>query len=144
MDGSMTKSLVVAGAAGLAGLGPLDTASVYLLGVPVHVIFMSLLGAALSYAFQIEGEAPAPKRKMYFSVAANTMLASACVAVLPGLLGWDWYSSKVEGSVALLFAASARFTIPLLIKTFPEIIRKWFRVGEYNVNKKAQNEDQQL
>lgn len=140
MDGSMIKTLATVGAVGIAGLGPLDSVSLYLFNVPVHIIFMAFLGASLSYAFQVDGEAPSPKKKMYVSIAANTVLATAAVAVLPSMLGWDWYSTKVEGSMALLFAAGARWFIPLFIKTLPEIVRKWFKLGEYNANKKANNE----
>ena len=75
-----------------------------------------------------------------FLVIASTVITTAAVAVFPEMLGWNWYSAKLQGSVALLMAASARFVIPLAIKTLPEIVRKWFKVGEYRVSDKTEEQ----
>lgn len=141
MDGSVTKTLTATGIAAI-GLGPLDAVSFSLFGATSTTLFMALVGAAISFAYN-EGEdaPPLPKKRMYFLILANTLVSTAAVSVLPGLLGWEWYSTKIEGSVALLLAVSARFTIPLFVKTLPELIRKWFRIGEYNTNKGDGNEN---
>lgn len=132
MDGSMTKTLT-ATALAAASLGPLDSVSFTLFGTASSTtVFMALVGAAISFAYNEGEEAPAiPKKKMYFLIIANTLICTAAVSVMPGLLGWEWYSNKVEGSVALLMAVSARFIIPLFFKTLPEIVRKWFKLKEY-------------
>lgn len=137
----MAKSLIVAGAAGAAGLGPLDSISLYLFGVPISVIFMALCGAAISHTFHLDGDKPLSKKKVYLSITGNTVVASATISFLPEMLGWDWYSPRVEGSMALVFALASRMVIPLFFKTLPEAVRKWLRVGEYNTNKKASDEN---
>lgn len=133
----MAKTLGAAGVAAFAGLGPLDSVSFVLFGTASSTtVFMALVGAAISYAYN-EGESGTHinKKKMYFNIIANTLISTAAVTVLPAILGWEWYSTKLEGSVALLIAASARFMIPIFIKLIPEIVRKWFKLGEYNQNR---------
>lgn len=123
---------MAASAAVAVGMGPLDAFSLSLFNVPVNVIFLAFLGAALSNAYSDDPPSALSKPKLYVILLANTLISTACVAVLPQALGWSWYNSKIEGSVAFLLAMSARFAIPLLIKTFPEILRRWFKLGEYN------------
>lgn len=131
----MTK-ILTAGALAAASMGPLDSVALHLFDVSATTIFMSLAGAILSFAYS-EGEEtlPASRKRLYFLVAANTFISAAIIAVAPGILGWEWYNNKVEGSMALLLAASARFTIPLFLRTLPELfkelMRKWFGLGEY-------------
>lgn len=139
MDGSMTKTITAASLAA-AGLGPLDAVAISLFGVASTTVFMALAGSVISFAYN-EGE-DAPKisrKKMYYIILGNAAVATAAVSVAPGLFGWEWYSSKAEGSVALLLAVGARFAIPLFLKMLPEIARdiisKWFGIGEYKRNK---------
>lgn len=137
----MIKPLIVAGAVGVSRLGPLDDVSLYLYGVPAQVILMSLLGAGLSFAWNPDESKPPPKKKMYIAIACITLLTPALVAAVPGMFGFgEWYSPKLEGSLALILATVARFIAPIFLKLLPEIARKWFGVGEYNKNKKADNE----
>lgn len=110
--------------------GVLNQSAISLFNVPLNVIILAASGCLLSYAYDSHPE-PIQKKKFYFSVLANTLTACAAVSVIPYLLGWDWYSDKMQGSVAFLFALSARVAIPFFFKVMPEIIRRWFRVGEY-------------
>lgn len=128
--------LIGTGLATIAGAGLINDWSVPLFGVPLTVIGMAAAGAYLSYAY---GK-PEPKRKKLYTMAiANTFLAAVCVAVLPSWLGWEWTNSRIEAPLAGLFAFGARFAVQPFIDTIPEIIRKLFKLKEYNeVNKDEQ------
>lgn len=124
------------------GLGMmLNNISLSLFNLPPPVFVMAFAGAALSFAWSSDDEAELPKKKMYKLVAMNTIGAVALTAVLPGWLGWDgdWYTPKMAGSLALILAASARFIIPILRTLAPEIMRKWFRLGEYSTKANKEN-----
>ena len=110
--------------------GMLNQFTISLFNVPINVIILAAAGCLLSYAYEGHPE-HVEKKKFYFSVLANTFTACAAVSVVPHFMGWDWYSDKMQGSVAFLFALSARFAIPFFFKMMPEIIRRWFRIGEY-------------
>ena len=140
MDGATLKTTIATGVAAVS-LSPLDAIAVSLFGVTSTTVFMALAGAVISFAYN-EGEATQPitRKKMYFLILANAFVASAAVSVLPDLMGWEWYSSKVQGSIALLLAVSARWVIPLFFKLLPEVakevISKWFKIGAYHAPKK--------
>lgn len=110
--------------------GFLNSITLSLFNVPLNVIILAAAGCLLSYAYEGNSE-HVEKKKFYFSVLANTFTACAAVSVVPHFLGWGWYSDKMQGSVAFLFALGARFAIPFFFKMMPEIIRRWFRIGEY-------------
>lgn len=110
--------------------GMLNTFTISLFNVPLNVIILAAAGCLLSYAYDGNSE-HVEKKKVYFSVLANTFTACAAVSVVPHFLGWGWYSDKMQGSVAFLFALSARFAVPFFFKVMPEIIRRWFKIGEY-------------
>lgn len=144
MDGSMTKTMTAAGLAA-AGLGPLDAVAISLFGVASTTVFMALAGSVISFAYN-EGE-NTPKisrKKMYYLILGNAAIAASAVSVAPGLFGWEWYSTRVEGSVALLLAVGARWAIPLFLKMLPEIakdvVSKWFGIGEYKRNRGGTDE----
>ena len=122
------KIAVAAATTGIAGI--VNDFTISLFNVPLNVIILAAAGCLLSYAYDGYSE-HVQKKKFYFSVLANTFTACAAVSVVPHFMGWDWYSDKMQGSVAFLFALSARFAVPFFFKLMPEIIRRWFRVGEY-------------
>jgi len=122
------KIAVAAATTGIAGI--VNDFTISLFNVPLNVIILAAAGCLLSYAYDGHPE-HVQKKKFYFSVLANTFTACAAVSVVPHFMGWDWYSDKMQGSVAFLFALSARFAVPFFFKLMPEIIRRWFRVGEY-------------
>lgn len=113
--------------------GMVNTFTISLFNVPLNIIMMAAAGCLLSYAYDGNSEHIENKKKtrFYFSVLANTFTAVAAVSVVPHLLGWSWYSDKMQGSVVFLFALSARFAIPFFFKMMPEIVRRWFKIGEY-------------
>lgn len=141
MSMQMTK---LAAGGGLAIMGGLNNLSISLFNVPITVVFMAAAGALLSFAYNVDGDDKMPRRKLFVLVLANTMLACAAVAVLPQWLGWSWNSPKIEGSLALLFAAIARFAVPWGLKVMPElakeILSKWFRLGEYKQEARKDND----
>lgn len=110
--------------------GALNQSAISLFNVPLNVIILAAAGCLLSYAYEGQPE-HTQKKKFYLSVAANTLTAVAAVSVVPSFLGWGWYDDKMQGSVAFLFALSARFAVPFFFKMVPEIMRRWFRIGEY-------------
>lgn len=138
----MTK---VAAGGGLALTGWLNNISISLFNVPITVVAMAAAGALLSFAYNIEGDDKMPRRRLYVLVVANTMLACAAVAVVPQWMDWSWNSPKIEGSLALIFAALARFVIPLGLKLIPEmgreILSKWFKLGEYKQDPRKDYEE---
>lgn len=113
-----------------AVVGAVDNFAVSLFNVPLSVIILAAAGCLLSYAYDGSPE-HTQKKKFYLSVLANTFSSCAAVSVVPHWFGWEWYSDKMEGSMAFLFGLSSRFAIPFFFKLMPEIIRRWFRVGEY-------------
>lgn len=129
----MTMTKVAAGG-GLAITGLLNDLSISLFNVPVTVVFMAFAGAMLSFAYNVDGDDKISRRKFYGLIIANTIFACAAVAVIPQWMGWVWASSKVEGSLALLFAAIARFIVPLLLKFLPDILKRLTKIGEYQQN----------
>lgn len=135
----MMKSASLVGAAGAFKVNSLNTVPMYLFHVPLSVIFMAFVGAALSYAWADE-QPPLPKKKVYVGVVFYTLVVSALVAFLPALLGWEWYDVKYQGSLALVMSAAARFVLPAFTKMLPEIVRKWFKIGEYHTNRKPPDE----
>lgn len=129
----MTMTKAAAGG-GLAITGLLNDLSISLFNVPLTVVFMAFAGAMLSFAYNIEGDEKISRRKFYGLIVANTIFACAAVAVIPQWLGWVWASPKIEGSLALLFAAIARFIVPLLLKFLPDILKRLTKIGEYKQN----------
>lgn len=135
----MMKSASVIGTLGAFNANSVNIIPMFLFNVPLSVIFMAFVGAMLSYAWADE-QPPLPKRKVYVGVIFYTMLTSSLVAILPHWLGWEWYDIKYQGSLAFIMAAGARFVLPAFTKMLPEIVRKWFKIGEYNPNRKPDNE----
>lgn len=141
MNDIMMKSATAIGAAGAFSANSLNVVPMYLFNVPLSVIFMAFVGAALSYAWADEQPA-LPKKKVYVGVIFYTLMTTSLVAVLPHWLGWEWYDVKYQGSLAFIMAAAARFILPAFTKMLPEIVRKWFKIGEYNSDRKNDNETQ--
>lgn len=121
-------TLVGVGGVVLTGVGAWNSISIPMAGVPLTVIGMATLGAYLSTAY---GKPEPSKKKVYFLVLANIFLAVVSVAVIPKWLGWEWADPKIEGPLAGFFAFAARFWVPPLIENFPEMIKKFFKLGDY-------------
>lgn len=123
----MPKTAVAVGTLSAFNLSAVDSVPMHLMNVPVSTIFMAFLGVLLTLAWGDE-TSQMSKKKMYVSAALFTMLATTTVAVLPSMLGWEWYSVKLEGSLAFLIGAVGPYGVPLLRNLLPEIVRKWFRL----------------
>lgn len=135
--------LAVGAGATAVGWGVVDAVTASLFNVRASTIIMSFFGAALSHAWNTDEEAKKEsKKKMYVGILANTLFSATVVGFLPHAMAWDWYSPKLEGSMAFLVAIMSRIAVPLLFKSLPEFIRKILRIGEYNPNKKDSNENQ--
>lgn len=138
----MSKTVTVGGAALIWTW--VNNVSLHLFNVSITVVFLSTVGAWLSYSYADDTKPstkPISRKKLYLSTITNTLLAIACVAVLPQMLGWTWYNTKIEGSVAFLFAFLARRVAPLFLEYLPEIFRKWFRIGEYKAAQEQPKEN---
>lgn len=128
---------------GMLGLfGIINDMSVSLFNVSLSVIVLSCTGACLSYAWDMDDEKPIPKKQMYKRILAITFFTTAAVAVFPAWLGWEW-TPKLEGSLGLLMAASARFVVPAAVKMVPEVLRKLFRLEPKNEPDKSQMWEQE-
>jgi hypothetical protein len=119
----------------------INAATTELFNTTIIVVFLSALGAWLSFSYADDSRPnakPLTRKRLYYLAVTNTLLAVTCVGVLPSLLGWTWYNSKLEGSVAFLFAFGARHVAPLFLESLPEIFRKWFKIGEYRTAKEPE------
>lgn len=118
-------------------IGAINSVTTSLFDVSGVVPFLAFTGALLSYGYEIEGyEIPKRGKKFYFVLTTNALAATAAVSVFPHFFGWEWYDPKMQGSVAFLMALGGRFIVPIFFKLLPEIVRKWFKVGEYKQVKK--------
>lgn len=97
--------------------------SVPLFGVPLTVLMMAFAGSAIGGAY---GTPIKDRKSLFITVAAHMFLATVCVAVFPGALGWDWFSPKLEAPLAGLLAFAARFALPAI--PWGDIIRKVARL----------------
>lgn len=130
----MLKYAASVGTVGLVNLGFINDASIAIFNLPILVPIMACTGAILSFAYDDDDDkkkTKLSKKKAVFLVLANTLVVTALVSVLPGYFGWSWYSPKMQGSLALILAASAKFIIPVFKTLLLELVRKWFRLGEY-------------
>lgn len=108
--------------------------SLALFNVPVTVLGMAAAGSILSFAYDVDGEKKMSRNRLYFLAGANAVFAAAIVSLVPNWMGWNWMNHGLEGSLALLMAATARFAIPAFIKLIPEIISRIFKLGKYRTN----------
>lgn len=122
----------------------LNDISVSLFDASITTLFMASAGSLLTYAYTLDGQKPLPPKRKYFLAAANTAFATAAVVVLPKWLGWEWVGESMKGSLALLFAASARFVVPILFGLSKEILKKWFRLEQYNTSASVVAEDSSI
>lgn len=131
MNLNMSKLVSTMGALGALNLSAVDRVPIYFTNVPLATVFMAFVGSALFHAWD-DSVRDMPRKKMYVSVLFFTMLSTTCVAVLPSMMGWEWYSTKLEGSLAFLFSVGAPHLIPIVKTLLPELARKWFRLGDHN------------
>jgi hypothetical protein len=125
----MPRTAVALGALGALNLSAVDTVPMHFMNVSLSTVFMAFVGAMLTLAFSDE-TTKMPKKKLYISMVFFTLMSTAGVAVFPSLLGWEWYNTKLEGSLAFLVAAVSPLAFPIIRTLLPEIVRKWFRLGD--------------
>ncbi len=131
MNVNMTRLLSTTGALGALNLSSVDKVPMHFMNVPLTTMVMALVGALLFHSWD-DDVRELPRRKMFVSIIFFTMLSTAAVAVFPAMLGWEWYSVKLEGSLAFLVSIGAPYAIPVIKKLLPELFRKWFKLGDYN------------
>jgi len=128
------------GAGALSAVGLINDWTVEFLPVQVTTIFMAIAGAFLAFSYTDESAAKIPRKKMYTLAITNAIFTIAAVSFFPQMFGWDWFSTKVEGTVALMMAGAARFVVPLFLKKLPELWDKWFGLGDYKKVKAVEEE----
>lgn len=116
--------------AGANALGAWNDWSLPLLGVPLTVIMVAAFGAFVSNAYQTER---LPPKKLYLFALTNTFLASVCVAVLPGMMGWEWVNDQVRAPLAGMIAFGAQWWVPAVLNAIPAFLRKIFRIDKNEV-----------
>lgn len=134
----MPRAVASIGALGALNVSAVNIVPLHLMNVTLSTVFMAFVGAMLTLAWSEETK-QMPKRKVYVSVLFFTMLATTCVAIFPAWLGWEWYSVKLEGSLAFLFASIGPSMVPILKKLLPEIVRKWFKLEPKKEEKQDEN-----
>lgn len=97
--------------------------SIPLFGVPLTVVGMSVLGAALGASY---GDPIHDRVKLFKTITSHAFLAAVLVAVVPAALGWEWMHEKLEGPLAGGIAFLVPFAAPLV--PWRELIRKVFRL----------------
>lgn len=131
--------------AGLGFLGAINSYSISVFNVPLTTVWLAFFGAMASYAYQVdENKEQKRDKKFWFALIVNTFTAVTAVTVVPAMFGWEWYNTKMENSMAFLFALGARFVIPLVFKSLPELVRKWFRIGEYKSQPKENKDETEV
>lgn len=126
MNFTMQKTIAGMSTLGALNYGAVNTVPMYFMNVPSSTVFMAFVGAMLTSAWSDEKHES--KKKMYLHILFYTMVSTSTVAVLPSLLGWEWYSIKLEGSLAFIFSVAAPTVAPLFKTLLPELLRKWFRL----------------
>ena len=126
MSITMQKLTASIGALGALNVGSVNIVPMYFMNVPSSTVFMAFVGAMLTSAWSDEKHES--KKKMYLHILFYTMVSTSTVAVLPSLLGWEWYNTKLEGSLAFIFSVVAPTAAPLFKSLLPELLRKWFRL----------------
>lgn len=116
-----SEGIVATAAAALA----LNMWSVPLFGVPLTVVGMSVLGAALGAAY---GPPIKDRKKLFTAIASHAFLAAVLVAVIPPAFGWEWAHEGLQGPMAGAAAFIAPFTIPAV--PWKEFIRKVLRLDK--------------
>ena len=135
----MQKTIASIGTLGALNYGAVNMVPMYFMNVPSSTVFMAFVGAALTAAWS--DEKYDSKKKLYISVLFFTLLSTTLVAVLPSLLGWEWYSVRLEGSMAFLMSVVAPTLIPIFKNLLPELARKWFRLED---KKPEEKQDENL
>lgn len=131
MNLHMSKLVPSLGALAALNLNTADKIPMYFTNVPLATMVMAFIGSSLFHAWD-DSVRDMPRRKMYVSVLFYAMLSTTCVAVLPSMLGWEWYNTKLEGSLAFMFSVGAPYVVPVVKTLIPELVRKWFRLGDYS------------
>lgn len=101
--------------------------SVPFFSVPLTVLTMAAGGAFFSFAY---GDPVTPRKKLYFLALANTFIATSCVAIVPKFMGWQWVETGLQGPLAFVFAAGARWVIPAIIKAIPALVNKYLKLDK--------------
>jgi hypothetical protein len=45
-------------------------------------------------------------------------------------MGWQWVDSGLQGPLAFMFAAGARWFVPAVIKAIPAFVNKFFKLDK--------------
>lgn len=118
-----------AGAVGLSLMDKLNAIIIPFFGVPLTVVTMAAAGAAVSF---IHGDREPDTKKVFKQVFANSFISLLLVVVVPKMFHMAWVEPGITPAIAALVAWISRWGIPALIKLTPDIVRRTFKLGEYN------------
>lgn len=133
-DGSVDLlAMKVAGGLSIA-LAAIDTAvtggaAMPFFNVSFSTLGMSAAGSMLGFAY---GTPVDSRRKLYGYAIGGTFAGVWAVHILPGWLGWEWYTGGVmEPPLAGIAALLSRWVIPLVVENIPAVMQRVFgKVGE--------------
>lgn len=124
---SIARTSISAAVLGALNLSAIDAVPMYFMNVPLSTAFMAFVGSMLTLTWSEESKKQ-PRKTMYMRMVFVTLLATTLVAVLPPMMGWEWYSNKLEGSLAFLLASILPYVIPIFKELLPELLRKWLKL----------------
>lgn len=123
----LTTTAVAAG--GLSFMDKLNSVILPFFGVPLTVVTMALAGAAVSF---IHGDREPNIKKVFKQVFANSFISLLLVVVVPRMFSMAWVEPGITPALTALVAWVSRWAIPNTIKLVPDIMRRVFKLGEYN------------
>lgn len=134
MKGSVhiEQATAVAASTALVGVSLVDRLNAFIvpfLGVPVTVLTMAAAGAGVSF---IHGDPESNHKRMFKHIVGNTFLAVLLVAVVPKMFSMAWVEPGIAPPIAALIAWASRWGVPAMIKLMPDVVKKVFRLKEYN------------
>lgn len=122
-------TVTTAAAGSLSLIDKLNSFILPFFGVPITVVTMALAGSAVSF---IHGDREPNINKVFKQVFANSFVALLLVVVVPKMFHMAWVEPGITPAIAALVAWISRWAVPATIKLAPDIMRRVFKLGEYN------------
>lgn len=118
-----------AGAVSVSLIDEINNIIIPFIGVPVTVVTMAAAGAGVSF---IHGDREPDTPKMFKQILANTFVSLLLIVIVPKMFSMHWVEPGITPPLAALVAWGSRWAIPATIKRFPDIVKRTFKLKEYN------------
>lgn len=81
--------------------------------VPAYAVVAAAMGALAGFAY---GEPIAPRRKLFYTAFANTVLGAAVAGILPQYLSFTWWMPNHAAPLALVVGFLSRWLVPAIVE----------------------------